>query len=117
MGTYEDLYKRQTEAGKTLDLDPTFLKLDKAGDYLIGRLMRSDEVKARAGTGSFKVYVFDTDDGLIKTKLGGATDKQAAAAMKIGSIYRIEFLGKEKLPEGNEVNRWKIEEIPDAATK
>jgi hypothetical protein len=34
--------------------------------------------------------------------------------MADGAVYRIEFLGQEKLPEGTKVNRFKIEEYVDA---
>lgn len=111
MGTYADLYKKATASKKVVDLDPEFRKLDKKGDFLIGRLLRREEVKARAGTGTFNCYIFDTDDGLVKTKLGGATDRSLGSSLIDGRVYRLEFLGKEKLPDGNEVNRWKIEEI------
>ena len=118
MASYADLYKKQTAAHKVIDLDPVFKKLDKKGDFLIGRLLRTEEVKAAAGSGTFLTYTFDTDEGLVKTKLGGATDKAIGVSMAVGAVYRVEFLGKEKLPTGNSVNRWKIEEVlSDGAEK
>jgi hypothetical protein len=112
MATFEEMYQKAKERGKLVDLDPAFVKLAKPGDTIIGRYVRKDSVNARAGGGSFDVYVFETDAGLVKTKFGAATDKGAARGMVEGRVYRVEFLGKDKLPEGNDVNRWSIVEVP-----
>jgi hypothetical protein len=114
--SYREQFEQAQKEGRTLNLDPTFVKLEKQGDTLIGRLLRRETVKAKAGGGTFDTYIFETDEGLRKTKFGAATDKQIGKSMADGAVYRIEFLGQEKLPEGTKVNRFKIEEYVDAPT-
>jgi len=109
--TYKDLYAQAKIAGALATCEPTFVKLEKPGDFLIGKLVNVDEVESAQGPGVFKMYVFQTDDGLIKTKTGSATDRMAGKYLKIGHIYRMEFLGQNKLASGVSVNRFRIEEI------
>lgn len=111
MKTYAELYADAEKAGKTRSLMPTFVKLDKKGETLVGRYLSREEVKAQAGTGTFYVYIFETDAGLIKTKFGGASDREWGATLEVDGIYRIVFKGKERLPNGQSINRFEAAQL------
>lgn len=106
MPSYADIAK-QNKSNKTAEPQtPEFVKLDTKGQFLVGRLLSVDEVNASQGDGVFNMYIFDTDDGKIKTKIGGASDKEWGNSMEIGSVYQITFLGQEPLSGGLKVNRF-----------
>jgi len=109
--TYKELFEQAKKAGALVSCEPVFVKLDKPGDFLIGKLVSIDAVESVQGTGSFNMYIFQTDAGLMKTKTGAATDHMAGRYLHIGHIYRMEFLGQKELPSGVSVNKFRIEEI------
>lgn len=109
--TYQELYNQAKKAGALESCEPAFVKLDKVGDFLIGKLVNIDSVESSQGTGVFNMYIFQTDAGLIKTKTGAATDRMAGKYLHVGKIYRMEFLGQTKLPSGVSTNKFRIEEI------
>jgi len=98
--SYKDLYLRAKEDNKLVNKEPEFVKLENSGDSFVGRLMGFDEVQSAQSEGKFNMYVFDTDDGMIKTKFGAATDKMIAKYLTIGRIYFIQFNGQQDLPNG-----------------
>jgi hypothetical protein len=110
---FQEQYEAAKRANALVNTEPKFLKLEAEGQSMIGRLMGFDEVQSSQGPGKFNMYVFQTDDGMVKTKFGAATDKMTAKFLKIGTIYFIQFLGQQKLPNGTDVNRFRIEEVPE----
>lgn len=121
MQSYKDIAKANKDAGTGEPQTPEFVKLDTRGQTLVGRLLAMDEVKASQGEGHFNMYIFDTDEGRIKTKFGGASDKEWGNQLEIGSIYQIKFLGQDPLSGGLKVNRFEclrlIENPPPAESK
>lgn len=111
--TFQQQYDAAKRNNTLVNTEPKFVKLENEGDSLIGRLMGFDEVQSSQGPGKFNMYVFNTDDGLVKTKFGAATDKMIAKFLQPGHVYFAQFLGQQKLPNGTDVNRFRIEEVPE----
>lgn len=105
---YKEYADRMRKEKKTKSVTPEFMKLEKKGDTFVGVLKSFDSVKSRMGTGTYNMYVFDTDNGLIKTKFGQATDKEIAGSMEPGNMYAITYEGKTPLPTGVERNTYEV---------
>ncbi len=111
--TYAELYKQQLAAGKVRSVEPDFVKLAAPGDNLIGRLLGTETVKAKGGSGTFLAYIFETDQGFVKTKCGAATDNKIKNGLRIGAIYSVTFLGQTKLSDTQVTNNFRWEEIAE----
>ena len=109
--SYKDLFKEKTDSGSSRLLSSEYIKFDKKGVQIIGRLLGMNEVSGHLGGKSYKQYLFDTDDGLVKCALGSATDAEAGALMSLGGIYSVVYDGQEKLKGGRSINRFTITEL------
>lgn len=110
--SYKDQYEKAYKAGETQDLTPTFTRFEEKGDVMIGKLVSFNSVQSSLGEGSYNQYLFDTDDGLVKFSLGKAADSELASQFVAGGVYRIEFLGNEKIGKGRTVNKYEVVQIP-----
>ena len=108
---YKDLFKEKQESGSARLLSSDYIKFDKKGIQIIGRLLGINQVTGQLGGKSYNQYLFDTDDGLVKCAVGAATDAEAGALMGIGGIYSVIYEGQEKLKGGRSINRFKITEL------
>ena len=108
---YKDLYAEKEKAGSSRLLSSDYIKFDKKGIQIIGRLLSINAVTGQLGGKSYNQYLFDTDDGLVKCAVGAATDAEAGALMGIGGIYSVIYEGQEKLKGGRSINRFKITEL------
>jgi len=109
---YKELCQKAMKDGNSVNISPLFVNFTDDERVICGRFLSSCSVQSSISDGTYLQYLFETDIGLIKFHLGSACDHEAGAVMKIGKIYHIEFLGKEKLKGGREVNKYHIEEIP-----
>ncbi len=57
------------------------------------------------------MYIFSTDEGLVKFSLGSAADNEVAAIFGEGGVYAIKYQGKEEIGGGRSVNKFEISEI------
>jgi hypothetical protein len=113
--TYAELFKNAEKAKQTLDLSPTWVPFEAEGQFVVGRLRGSSEVESTMGTGTYKQYLMDSDDGLIKFALGRATDNELQTVLKEGGVYMITFLGQQKIKGGRSVNQFKVQTLTAAA--
>lgn len=109
--SYKEQFDQVTKAKSGRSLSPKYKEFKKDGDQVIGRMLAQNSVTGSVGSGSYKQYLFDTDDGLVKFALGSATDNEAGALMKVTGVYSITFKGKEQLKGGRSINRFDIIEI------
>lgn len=109
--TYKELLKKAEEAKTAKSVQPGFFRFEKKGDYILGRYMYSHEVQGSLGGGTYLMYIFDTDLGLQKFKLGSAADKELREVMVPTGVYKIEFLGKDSFGKGKTVNRYDCVEV------
>lgn len=105
---YEEEYKKAKKAGETEDLTPEFFQFDKKGDMIVGLFKARSSVQGRLG-GEYNQYIFETDKGLVKFALGGASDAEVGTSFTQGVCYAIIFEGKVKLEGGRHVNKFTVE--------
>ena len=117
MGRYNDAAQRAVKAKTAKSIDSAYWKPESKGDMRIGMFIDRFEVEASAGTGTYFQYLVETDDGLIKFALGTAGDKEYGERLIPGTVYIFEFDGKESIPGGRTVNRWKVTEIPQTEVR
>ena len=100
---------RKKGGGKRLTLEIHSWK--EPGDTLVGKVK---EVKPFTG-GKFDTnvnqYILETDEGLISTVLGAATDKSFGDESVVGKTLFIEYRGKINLDDGRSVNKFVIDDI------
>ena len=108
---YSEMLKKSKDKGAMVDLTPVYFEFKKEGTTVIGRLLGFSPVKSSLSEGFYNQYLMETDTGLIKFHLGGATDKEIVAQLKIGEVYFIEHQGKMKITGGRSVNKFKVSQI------
>ena len=108
---YKELLKAKKDAKAGRFLSSEYIKFEKKNDAVVGRLLSINEVSGQLGGKSYKQYLFDTDDGLIKCAFGNATDNEAGALMGRGGIYSVVYEGQEQLKGGRSINRFTITEL------
>jgi len=113
---YSEMLKKSKEKGAMVDLTPSYFEFKKEGTSVIGRLRGFSPVQSSLSEGSYNQYLMETDIGLIKFHLGGATDKEIAAQLKMGEVYYIEYEGKVKISKGRAVNKFKVLQIDPSLT-
>ncbi len=102
--TYEEMAAKAEEDGRVKKLTVLFVPWEKEGQSVVGRLVNVSVVKSRKNDGEYNQYVFHTEAGMVKFQCGSFFDHEQGALMAIGGIYKITYMGKEKLPTGNSVN-------------
>lgn len=113
MESYKELYEKAQKEKTTKQITAEYVKFEKAGDYVLGRFLSSNTQVSSLNNSEYKQYLFETDTGPVKFSLGAGIDTDAAALMKRGGIYYIEFRGREKTSSGYQVKEFTIEQIPD----
>jgi len=109
--TYKEQFEAAAKAGQVRSMSPVWTKFEKEGDAVCGQLLSSSEVPSGLGTGSYLQYLMRTDDGLIKFSLGAATDRELAAVLKPGELYRIVYDGQTKIKGGKRVNKFLVDAL------
>lgn len=112
--SYKDLFTEKTKDKSARLLSSDYKKFEKKGDQVIGRLLTINEVSGQMGGKSYRQYLFQTDDGLVKCAFGSATDNEAGALMAVGGVYSVVYNGQEKLKGGRNINRFEILELQTA---
>lgn len=108
---YKEQYDEAQKVGGVESLTPTFIEMEKAGQKILGKYISSSDVQGSIGKGTYKQYVFDTDEGLVKFAMGAATDREVAPQLVVGDVYHIKFEGKEIITGGRQVNKFKVQHI------
>ncbi len=112
---YAEMKKSAEKAGAVTDLTPQFFEFKTKGDGFCGRLKHLSPVTSGLNQGTYNQYLFETDSGLLKCAFGNSTDKEIESLVKLGNIYIVEFLGKQKISGGRSVNKFKILEVDETA--
>lgn len=108
---YVELFQ-EAEKNKNIEVvQPLFIKLEKEGETIIGAYVSAHEVLSNLSDGTYNMYVFDTDDGLVKFSLGGSADKDVGGLLRAGEVYCIKYLGKQDIGKGKRVNKYDIRRI------
>ncbi len=110
---YKDAFVAAAKAKTARLLTPEYVEFAKKGDSVTGKFLSSSDVKSTLGEGTYKMYVFDTDDGVVKFKLGAATDTELANVIVPGGVYQIVFQGQVRLKGGHSVNKFMVLALAD----
>lgn len=78
------------------------------GKYIVGTLVDIQPFTGGQFDTDVKQYILETDEGLVSTVLGSATDKQVKDVVKKGDRVYIEFRGKMHLDDGRSVNKFRV---------
>jgi len=117
--SYEQLWKEAVKDKQTVNVSPVWFAFEKEGSYVLGKLKGTSEVPSALGQGVYNQYLMETDDGLVKFALGAASDRELATVLKVGGVYRIEYLGQLKIKGGRRVNQFRVmapEETDDVSS-
>ena len=113
MGYHEMAAERESE-GRVKKLSVQYMPWEKEGQSVIGKLVSENVIVSRKTDGTYKQYVFHTDEGMLKFQCGSYFDNEQGALMERGGIYLILFKGKRKIASGNSVNDFEVVEIAPA---
>lgn len=111
--SYKNILRNAKSSGATRTLSPTFHEWKAKGQIIVGKFVAASPIKSTLSEGEYNHYLFETDEGLVKFALGGATDKEAGILMISGRVYAIEYKGKEDISSGRRVNKFEVSELLD----
>lgn len=111
MKTYKELYEAAKKNNSVRQITAEYVKLEKKGDFVLGKLIGVNPVSSTLGGGDYNQYLLETDKGLVKFAMGRSGDAEIGAVMKIGKVYRVEFLGQISISGGRRVNKFDCSEI------
>lgn len=116
-GRYARLLQDAEASGRTQMVTPTFLKWEKVGQVVVGRLVSRSVVTSSKGPGTYNMYVMDTDDGLIKFSLGAVTDRNLMNVFSDGEVFVVRYDGQDRTPNGNHVNKFTVRAVVETGTQ
>jgi len=114
---YQERFTKAEKAGQTASVTPKWVAFDKEGESVCGKLLGTVEVASGLGSGIYLQYLMETDDGLIKFSLGAATDKELKTVLHTDGIYKITYVGQQKIKGGRRVNRFQVIALLEAEEK
>lgn len=106
-----DDFLKAKEKNKTKQVTTNIFTFDTEGDELVGVLKQVGPFEEGIFDTDVNKYTFQTDNGLISTVLGAATDKQLGPKECIGKLMRIVYHGKKQLKNDKAVNLYTIETV------
>lgn len=109
--TYKEAYEQAKKDGALGDLVPIFKEMRKKGDMVIGKYLGSNLQKGKLADTPYYMYLFETDEGLVKFSLGAVSDGEVRPSMKVGQVYAVTFEKSEEIEKGRKINRFKIEHV------
>ena len=112
--SYKDMYIEACGRGEVERVTPTYFEFVNKEDSLVGEMVSFSIIRSGLNEGEYNQYIFNTDDGLVKFALGGATDREVAPLLSRGCVYHIVYLGQEELKGGKRVNKFDVTRILSA---
>ena len=111
LNTYKKAYEHAKKVKALKQLTPAYVRWTEEGQQVIGAFVSSTEVTSRLSGKGYNVYLFETDEGLVRFSLGATIDGTVSEMFAKGVVYAVTYKGKEKIAGGRSVNRFDIEEI------
>ena len=111
--SYKADFAKADKARKIKTVSPSFFSFEKKGDCVMGRLLGTSDIPSALGGSPYKQYIVETDDGLVKFAMGGATDKELALLLVEGEVYRFTFQGEIKIKGGKRVNKFVVDQVAE----
>ena len=107
--SYQEDYEKAQKAGKTDEISRNIQSWSEEGETLVGKCVSIGPFLDGTFETEVNAYMIDTDDGLVSTVLGSATDNQIKDLDLVGRLVYIEYRGKKSLKDGKQVNHFKIQ--------
>ena len=105
---YKEMVELAKKEKRIKVLKPTWKEWGEKGDTVLGKLTGVIDVNSTKFDSTFKKYSMDTDEGAVQFMLGGASDNDTGVFMEVGSIYLVEYTGKEDIGKGNPRRTYEI---------
>ena len=106
---YKDDYEKAKEKDKVQTLTRQIHTWDEEGQVLIGKCIGIEPFTEGQFDTEVNSYTIETDDGIMTTVLGSATDKQLNKIDPKGRMLAILYRGKKPLADGRSVNLFKVD--------
>jgi len=106
--SYKEEYEKARDKGKVEVISRQIWAWEEEGQVLIGKLIRTEPFTEGKFDTPVLAYIIDTDDGIMTTVLGSATDKQLANIDLKDQTLCIEYKGKKELDAGQHCNLFKV---------
>ena len=116
MTNYKETYEQAIENKRLKTITPKYVEFKKKGDQVVGKFIGKAGVKSSMDDSEYNQYIFDTDEGMVKFAMGGATDKEVSQSLIPDRVYVVTFNGQEKLSGKRTVNKFIVEEIESIET-
>lgn len=107
--SYADDYEKAKSKGKTKTLTRQIFTFEAEGDHLSGKVLKIEPFTEGSFETEVNSYIIETDNGIVTTVLGSATDKQLKSIDPVGQKIYIEYRGKKQLKDGRSVNLYHVE--------
>ena len=105
---YREEYEKAKEKSKVEIITRQIVSWEEEGQLLIGQFIRTEPFTEGEFDTEVLSYIIDTDDGIITTVLGSATDKQLEKVDLRNRNICIEYQGKKELGESKRCNLFKV---------
>lgn len=110
---YKDAYKGAREDGQTENVNVQIIRFAEEGQEIYGEFLRRTPLEDNQYDNDVQKYLFDTDHGRISFVGGQYFDDYIGEYLKEGGLYRVEYLGKQEISDGQSVRRWNVEQFGD----
>lgn len=108
MSSLQDQADKAIDKGKGKSMVITIKTWKEEGETFYGVLLQTKPFDNSRFENSCMMYIFDTDDGLVSTVFGAATDKALEKEKLVGHLLKIIFHGKISLEDGRQCNKFEI---------
>lgn len=110
---YADIVKEARKNDALQPISSTFKKDWKKGESFVGRLMSMTELTSDKFKSTYISYLFNTDEGNIKTALGAGVDQEVRPFMRCGQVFIVTSKGKVNTGKGNEMKVFDVVRVPE----
>lgn len=108
---YADIYKEARKNDNVQSISSVFKTDWKKGEVVMGRLISITELESPKFNKKYFSYLFNTDEGNIKTSLGAGVDAEVKPFMKYGEIYRVEYKGDKDIGKGKPMKIFDVQHV------
>lgn len=107
--SFEDEYRKAKDDGKTESVTQQIVSWEEEGQELFGVVVRTEAFTGGKFDSEARSYIMLTDQGMVTTVLGSATDKQLDRIDVKGAKLHITYRGKKDLEGSRQVNIFDVE--------
>jgi hypothetical protein len=106
---YQEMYKTAEKQGMLEELEISFWKPEKEGDFILGRVESVDFIKG-PNDGVYGRYTIDTDEGVKNVNFGASIDLLFKNNAPEGRIFKFVYQGMGKNNKGKPFHKYHVTE-------